>query len=326
MDTDSDPTKETEVVGRTQIQDEQNDEKEAGLNEPIPPPEQPADQNQPCHAESDGWPFLKCTLAKPYSREMKADLTMPHTPVLKPGGKVTKSLVERPGDAIYEMKSKPHGLALIISNKKFKCHKKRNGTEVDEDNLCETFRFLGYRVKFERDCSKDKMERLFDAINTLVTDNDDSFVCCILSHGSNNIVYGSDSEEVFLHTQENSLERKLVNKCPTLKGRPKLFFVSACRKTKAAPPPESDGDDSRGDLAFFYSTLPGDDSTRFPDRGTVYIEKLCDVLCRSATSMTLSNIQKKVAEEMGVTSQFPASEERLKRNVYFFDDVVNAHR
>ena len=153
------------------------------------------------------------------------------------------------------------------------------------------------------------------------------------SKDKNNSVYGKDSKEVFLRTEDNSLERKLAEKCSTLKGKPKMFFVSTCRKTKKTVSTcatgtqtarEFDGDDHpRGDFAFNFATLPGESSARYPETGTVYVRKLCDVLCRCATKATLADMQKLVIQELNQCrdEQLPASEEQMEKNVYFVDDI-----
>ena len=51
------------------------------------------------------------------------------------------------------------------------------------------------------------------------------FVCFILSHGSNGIVYGTDGpvylEKIFSYFKGN--------RCQALLGKPKVFFIQACR-------------------------------------------------------------------------------------------------
>ena len=90
------------------------------------------------------------------------------------------------------MKSKKHGVAVIISNKKFKQHETRKGTDRDEANLIETWQFLGYHVIVLKDCKRDAMARLFwnvdeEILNNVLNVEHDSFVCCILSHGEEGI-------------------------------------------------------------------------------------------------------------------------------------------
>ena len=47
----------------------------------------------------------------------------------------------------YKMSSEPHGVCAIINNEKFSSHSEREGTQVDEANLAQCFRYLGYNVE-----------------------------------------------------------------------------------------------------------------------------------------------------------------------------------
>ena len=236
---------------------------------------------------------------------------------------------------VYSMTNHEHGVALIISNETVRGFEKRDGTKVDEENLTETFGFLGYRVVFRRNCSKETIQKLFDKIdasNDLVKENDDSFVCCILSHGGNNYFRDVDGEKVHLRTEDDSLEMMLKDSIK-LRGKPKLFFSSCCRGStgESSNRPNPDGDTGkvikRGDFAFYYSTLTRETSWRYETKGTVYVNKLCEWLCRHATNTALSDIQKLVARDvswLGYYNQVPCSEEQLFTNVYFFEDMAKS--
>lgn len=252
--------------------------------------------------------------------------TIESEPVNKP-----KSLVD-----FYPMKSQPH--AIIINNEHFteKRHGKREGTDRDEDNLVETFRFLGYRVEVHRECKREEIESLFDNMKNIVKEEDDSFICCILSHGDENIIFGVDSKPVNVRTVQDSLEMKL-SACRSLYGKPKIFFVSTCRgkKGRQGVPVrrlQHDTDEvipTRADFIFNFATLPGEKSWRDKLTGTFYISSLCHFLCKHATHATLTEIQRLVAKEVTkiqiqpgneIILQMPALEEQTTSNVYFFDD------
>ena len=57
-----------------------------------------------------------------------------------------------------------------------------------------------------------------------------SFVLCILSHGSENKVYGTDGYE-----SSGAIDIREItswfsaSNCPGLAGKPKLFFIQACQ-------------------------------------------------------------------------------------------------
>ena len=52
----------------------------------------------------------------------------------------------------YKMSSEPHGVCAIINNEKFSSHSEREGTQVDETNLAQCFRYLGYKVEVLLTC------------------------------------------------------------------------------------------------------------------------------------------------------------------------------
>ncbi len=51
----------------------------------------------------------------------------------------------------YDMNYWPHGIPLIINNVQFKSSEKRDGAELDEQNLVTLFGYLGYIVEVHRD-------------------------------------------------------------------------------------------------------------------------------------------------------------------------------
>ena len=314
--------------------------------------EQPHMQNEEQDNEEQE-PQTDGDKTKPYKREFQGrDQKMKQKPKLRLYDKTRNKMenstistepVSRPASlvGVYPMTKREHGVVLIISNRTFTAHDTREGTEVDERNLVETFRYLGYRINVKRNCTNSQIVELFQNVGCLVKDEDDSFVCCILSHGGNNYVYGTDGHDaspntecraVVLRTENNSLEMKL-KECEKLAGKPKLFFCSCCRGSTTGdrwPSPQYDGPSrgipKRGDFAFYYSTLTGERSVRYPDKGTVYISALCHRLCKHATHATLSDIQKMVADEVSQLgyddNQVPCSEEQLFKNVYFFEDMI----
>ena len=54
------------------------------------------------------------------------------------------------------------------------------------------------------------------------------FVCCILSHGAIGEIYGTDGITVSI--KDLTVHFKAAS-CPSLCGKPKIFFVQACQGT-----------------------------------------------------------------------------------------------
>ena len=266
--------------------------------------------------------------------------------------KVVKPLLEE-----YKMSKFPHGLAVIINNVNFKVHAARTGTKVDAKDLVTTFRYLGYKVRVYTDCTSDEMSDIFEGIKDYDHSKSDSFMCCILSHGSRGRIYGSDSE----HVSPDWLTNRLTTEnCPSLAGKPKLCFIQACRgnlKTGASNVAEDGTDEPDGalkqentqedvvlssllsdecrvvtddvsipDIADFYigyATSPGHVSYRDLAYGSWFVCQLCAVLCSCSTCMSLEDMmmvtRKRVCEQYEhlAKKQAPESITRLRKEVFF---------
>ena len=129
----------------------------------------------------------------------------------------------------YCMSSQPRGLAVIINNNIFTGIKleKREGTDLDAENLYRLFKGLGYDVRLFTDLTAAKMLSTLKQVSQLDHRNVDSLVVCILTHGGvEGQLYGTDEELVPV-----DMVMKPFNgyNCPTLIGKPKLFLMQARR-------------------------------------------------------------------------------------------------
>ena len=136
----------------------------------------------------------------------------------------------------YPMNSARHGVALIINNKEFQStsHKSRRGTDRDEQNLTETWQYLGYHVIIQRNCTRDKLACTFRDIDKLLIEAqnsqnvaNDSFVCCILSHGKEGEVFGSDSRPL-----EYTRMQRYLGASKILRSKPKVLVIQACQGSR----------------------------------------------------------------------------------------------
>uniref|UniRef100_A0A3P8SDR6 Caspase-2 n=1 Tax=Amphiprion percula TaxID=161767 RepID=A0A3P8SDR6_AMPPE len=123
----------------------------------------------------------------------------------------------------YRMNSSPRGFALVISNVTFDSHAAsdldpRKGGEVDDEVLRKLFTELDYRVTVHRDLTAQGMRNCIEEFcRCLGHQTVDSCVVCLLSHGVDGAVYGTDGQLL----QVGSSDR--------LQNKPKMFFIQACR-------------------------------------------------------------------------------------------------
>ena len=249
-------------------------------------------------------------------------------------------------DELYPMDKHPHGICLIINNHKFyhpthpeRAHNDRGGAEVDQYNLVQTFRYLRYRVEVEENLTHDQMTEKMMKMSQRDHSNYDSFICCILTHGERDVVHGADSIEVNLSDLTG-----LMKFSRTLTGKPKMFFVQACRGDKEDPGVQLDHErDSGGldtssvnsvipsDADFFYgyATPSGSAAYRSKRHGSWYISELCKVFTESAYGSTLGRMMKKVNNLVSKAftkdglKQCSENVDRLRKEVHFFHHIRN---
>jgi hypothetical protein len=127
---------------------------------------------------------------------------------------------------------KPYGVAVIINIKHFDEKLKfdnREGSDDDVENLERLWKELGFTVTMNVDSTTaDKIYTFLKEVADKINANQDSscFVCCIMTHGNMGKIYGSDSKSLDIKTITDLFKR---DNCQALAGKPKLFFIQACR-------------------------------------------------------------------------------------------------
>ncbi|XP_023074580.1 caspase-8 isoform X1 [Piliocolobus tephrosceles] len=207
-------------------------------------------------------------------------------------------------DKVYQMKSKPRGYCLIINNYDFtkarekvpKLHsiRDRNGTQLDAEALTATFEELHFEIKHHNDCTVEKIYKILKTYQLMDHSNKDCFICCILSHGDKGIIYGTDGQEAPIYELTSQFTGL---KCPSLAGKPKVFFIQACQgdNYQKGIPVETDSEEQlylemdlsspqtryipdEADFLLGMATVNNCVSYRNPAEGTWYIQSLCQSL------------------------------------------------
>lgn len=114
----------------------------------------------------------------------------------------------------YKMDYPEMGLCIIINNKNF--HENtgmacRSGTDVDAANLRETFMSLKYEVRIKNDLTCKEMLELMSNVSKEDHSRRSSFICVLLSHGEEGIIFGTNGP-VDLKKTSKFLQRGLLQK------------------------------------------------------------------------------------------------------------------
>lgn len=170
----------------------------------------------------------------------------------------------------YNMNHKHRGLALIFNHEFFDIPslKARAGTNVDCEELRKALKRLDFDVSVHKDCKlRDILKHIEKAASIDHTDND-CIAIVILSHGEHGYIYAKDVQ----YKLDNIWHYFTSHICPTLAGKPKLFFIQACQGDRLDSGimleknvTETDGESSmsykipiHADFLFSYSTIPGE--------------------------------------------------------------------
>uniref|UniRef100_A0A8C1BAJ4 Caspase 9, apoptosis-related cysteine peptidase n=1 Tax=Cyprinus carpio carpio TaxID=630221 RepID=A0A8C1BAJ4_CYPCA len=246
----------------------------------------------------------------------------PGAPVVRPNRPRRDSI------QCYKMDASPCGICLIINNVDFDpdCDlKDRKGSDIDCDKMEKRFKALNFEVIAKRNL---KHKRIRHEMASLAKRDHSAYDCCvviILSHGTEanhnrfpGAVHGVDGPAVPVQLITNYLNGQ---NCPSLQGKPKLFFIQACgggeKDTGFEVSPDevepslggiddqmdaipissssdslstSDELDARAtlptpsDILVSYSTFPGYVSWRDTQAGSWYVENLDRVLEENAAT------------------------------------------
>ncbi|KAK3535936.1 hypothetical protein QTP70_021235, partial [Hemibagrus guttatus] len=217
----------------------------------------------------------------------------------------------------YRMDYPNLGKCLIINNKNFAKHTgmaERNGTDVDAASVMKVFRELGFRTVIQNDLTVSQMKQILKSVSEEDHSKSAMFVCVILSHGDEGVIYGTDR---FMQlTELTRLFRG--DQCLSLVGKPKLFIIQACRGTDLDPGIETDSVcDSEStqripveaDFLYAYSTAPGYYAWRNTANGSWFISSLCEMLSKYGRELEImqlmTRVNRKVALEFQSFSTLP---------------------
>ena len=201
------------------------------------------------------------------------------------------------------------GYALVINNINFINPElpTRRGADCDTESVVRCLRRLEFDIDIQLNQTRDQMKTLLENYSKLDHSLSDCFLCVIMSHGNDNYVQGIDGTEVAndgMHIQEEAVAHFANNKCPSLKNKPKLFFLDFCRnvlkKTQDVNPlvketlhnscSQTASCSDINDFHFSFSTLLKFSSFRNPQRGNWYIQELTSVMEEFCHSRTLNQM------------------------------------
>ena len=226
----------------------------------------------------------------------------------------------------YSMKSDLRGRCVIFNHRHFEPRSKlseREGTEKDAESLKDCFNRLKFDVEQIEDATAIEVKAKLKGLCLEVSNEDECLVICVLTHGQQGYLWARDQpyavDELYQHFTED--------KCAPLAGKPKLFFVQACRGNsfdKGAVVrgfvDQIDGPEACykipvwPDFMIVYSTIPGYYSWRERDKGSWFIQALTVIFNEYADSMDLLSMLTLVNREVAYGHESRSNEEGFDGN------------
>ncbi|CAH1125256.1 unnamed protein product [Ceutorhynchus assimilis] len=213
----------------------------------------------------------------------------------------------------YKMDHKKRGIALIFNHENFECGglKSRSGTNEDCKNLKDCLTGLGFDVQVFKDLNYMDLEYQVRQVAAMDHSNHDCLLITVLSHGEMGIIYAKDTP----YKPENLWSLFTGDRCPSLAGKPKMFFLQACQGDKLdggvnltinGSRTETDGETTsykipvQADFLIVYSTVKGYYSWRNTTKGSWFIQAFCDELRNRAHKDDLVTILTYVSQRVAL--------------------------
>ncbi|XP_012722209.2 caspase-9 [Fundulus heteroclitus] len=286
---------------------------------------------------------IKNTPIYPVERPNKSPSPPPDKDYFKPR---PQGRTRRDSLKCYKMDSSPCGLCLIINNVEFKPESQlrdRKGSCIDCNKLQRRFTALNFIVEVKTNLKQKQIKQELLALSRRDHSLYDCCVVIMLSHGTEvnhrrfpGAVFGVDGDYVPVQAITNYLNGE---KCPSLQGKPKLFFIQACggdekdigfEVPSEEAQPSVDGEDDEtdaiptssssdslstpdevdarttlpnsSDILVSYSTFPGYVSWRDTQAGSWYVETLDRILEENAATDDLVTMLMMVNHEVSQNS------------------------
>ncbi|XP_036147820.1 caspase-1 isoform X2 [Monomorium pharaonis] len=239
----------------------------------------------------------------------------------------------------YNMKHKRRGTALILNHVEFESMPTRKGSIKDARDLETSLKKLGFDVRPYLNPSLKTINKVLELTSAEDHTDADCLIVVAMSHGESGLLHTTDC----MYPVDMLWTPFTADRCSSLAGKPKLFFIQACRGTELDKGVKIMHEtDSKGttysiptyaDIMVAYSTYDGFYSWRNPDSGSWFIQAICEELelhGRTRDLLTLMTfVNRRVAieyqsyvpqnEKFHAKKQIPSIVSMLTRLVYFRD-------
>ncbi|XP_066256108.1 caspase-1-like [Euwallacea similis] len=190
---------------------------------------------------------------------------------------------QHPDDILYDMNHKNRGIALIFNHRRFDSifYKERKGTERDRAAMEALLRKLSFHVEIYEDYTLKEIRNSLRVVSKMNHSDNDCLVVAVLSHGRTSGRIAARDDEYNIDELMKAFDG---HHCPSLAGKPKLFFIQACRGDDVDSGVRVQSDASNkstvykiptmADILIMYATVEGYAAWRDQNKGSWFIQTL----------------------------------------------------
>jgi hypothetical protein len=199
--------------------------------------------------------------------------------VVKAG--ISTYISDRNKNKVYDVSSPCRGRAIIISWEYYSVSElgERIGNKQDVENLENLFMQLHFKVvKISNETDKETYKLLDQERTHPDHASSNMLIVCLLSHGTDGHVFALNGAQIKIEKVISYFEG---DNCPSLKGKPKLFFIQACQvRSPTAVSNSAGATDGNGDC----DSVDGPAVPTVAEKLDTLVHEKADILVARATT------------------------------------------
>ncbi|KAH8308458.1 hypothetical protein KR059_012994 [Drosophila kikkawai] len=205
------------------------------------------------------------------------------------------------------MKHKNRGQALIFNQMHYDDETACAGAEVDSNNLERELKRLDFHVSVYEDYCYEQIQQTINEVAAQDHSDSDCILVAVLSHGEQGHISAEDPVEYIWDpfTSDN---------CPSLAGKPKLFFIQTSQGTRLMEGTALKFYSLESDVDFLiaYSTISGF-FWRNTKKGSVFIQSLCAELEENGKQLDLLTLLTFVCQRVAINFESHPPDNGMKQ-------------
>nr|XP_033805912.1 caspase-3-like [Geotrypetes seraphini] len=205
----------------------------------------------------------------------------------------------------------------------------RKGATKDANRLFKILSRLDYDAKLFTDKTAEEIKQIYEQESQ--EEQGDCFLSILSSHGEEGAIYDFHGHPIKLMQIFHMLS---PDKCRALAGKPKLFFIQACRgqMLDEGIQIEADSGVSQDDNFAHYLTIPDDTTVMFASSpgyaaflnlaGSVFLQTLCNLLEAEERHLELTSLLTRISYRVAYKFQARGQYKGMKEMPCFITNMT----